>query len=66
MVGVVDIGGLNINCCVYNKGVPVLSSLFTDDLGSNVLVSGLRKELSMKYGEDLPFGRDSDRRIPAG
>lgn len=55
MVGVVDIGGLNINCCVYNKGVPVLSSLFTDDLGSNVLVSGLRKELSMKYGEDLPL-----------
>ena len=39
MVGVVDIGGLNINCCVYNRGVPVLSSLFTDDLGSNVLVA---------------------------
>lgn len=55
MVGVVDIGGLNINCCVYNRGVPVLSSLFTDDLGSNVLVSGLRKELSMKYSEDLPL-----------
>lgn len=55
MAGVVDIGGLNINCCVYNRGVPVLSSLFTDDLGSNVLVGGLRKELSMKYGEDLPL-----------
>ena len=24
-VGVIDIGGLNVNCCVYNKTVPVLS-----------------------------------------
>lgn len=53
-VGIVDIGGLNVNCCVYNKTVPVLSTLFTENLGSNVLTQNLKNALSTKYGEDIP------------
>ena len=53
-VGIVDIGGLNVNCCVYNKTVPVLSTLFTENLGSNVLTQNLKNALSTQYGEDIP------------
>ena len=54
MVGIIDIGGLNINCCVYDRGAAVISTLFTDNLGSNVFKEGLRKELFKVYGEDIP------------
>lgn len=53
-VGVIDIGGLNVNCCVYNKTVPVLSTLYTDNLGSNVLMQDLKNALAIKYNEDIP------------
>lgn len=53
-VGIVDIGGLNVNCCVYDKTVPVLASLFTDNLGSNVLRTNLKKAIEQHYGEDIP------------
>lgn len=54
LVGVVDLGGLNINACAYNKGIPVLSTLYTDTLGSNVLTQNLRNALATKYNEDIP------------
>jgi len=53
-VGVIDIGGLNVNCCVYNKTVPVLSTLYTDNLGSNVLMQDLKNALAINYNEDIP------------
>ena len=53
-VGIVDLGGLNVNGCVYDKTMPVISSLFTDNLGSNVLTQNLKRALEQKYGEDIP------------
>ena len=38
VVGVVDIGGLNVNCCIYEGLVPKAGSdSFTCDLGGNIL-----------------------------
>ncbi len=54
-VGVIDFGGLNVNCCVYENGVPVLSTLFTDNLGGNVFIQNLRNTLVKQYGEDIPM-----------
>ena len=54
VVGIIDIGGLNVNCCVYNKTVPVLPTLYTDNLGSNVLLQELKNALAIKYNEDIP------------
>lgn len=54
LIGVIDVGGLNINCCTYNKTVPVLSTLYTDNLGSNILTQNLKNALSVKYSEDIP------------
>ena len=54
LIGVIDIGGLNINCCVYHDGYSVISTLFTDNYGSNVFKENLKKALFVKYGEDIP------------
>ncbi len=48
LIAVIDIGGLNINCSTYNLVVPVLSTLYTDTLGSNVLTQNLKNALSTK------------------
>ena len=38
VVGVVDIGGLNANCCIYENLIPKAGSdVFTCDLGGNIL-----------------------------
>jgi len=39
LIGVIDIGGLNANCCIYDRGVPKVGTdtMFTLDLGGNVL-----------------------------
>lgn len=52
--GIIDIGGLNVNACVYNKTMPIISTLFTENLGSNVLAQNLKNALATKYGEDIP------------
>jgi hypothetical protein len=54
LIAVIDIGSLNINCSTYNLGVPVLSTLCTDTLGSNVLTQNLKNALSTKYNIDIP------------
>lgn len=54
LIAVIDIGGLNINCSTYNLGVPVLSTLYTDTLGSNVLTQNLKNALSSLYNTDIP------------
>lgn len=43
--GIIDIGGLNVNACVYNKTMPIISTLFTENLGSNVLAQNLKMHL---------------------
>lgn len=53
MVAVVDIGGLNANCCIY-EGVDMLPDTdFTYNLGTNVLRSGLKKTLNKKFQSNL-------------
>lgn len=52
--GIIDIGGLNVNACVYNKTMPIICTLFTENLGSNVLAQNLKNALATKYGEDIP------------
>lgn len=48
-VAVLDIGNLNINCtCWTNKELDRESSL-TDELGGNILISGLAQELSSEF-----------------
>lgn len=53
MVAVVDIGGLNANCCIY-EGVDMLPDTdFTYNLGVNVLRKGLKKRLNKKFLSNL-------------
>ncbi len=54
-VGIIDIGGLNVNCCVYDNGMPILSTLFTDNMGGNVFLQNLRNTLVKQFGEDIPM-----------
>ena len=49
VIGIIDIGGLNINCSIYEKlrVVPKLS--FTDELGSNRLMQDIRNRLESEF-----------------
>ena len=49
-IGVIDIGGLNVNGCVYNKLAPVASTIFTANLGSNVLTVNVQNALKTEFG----------------
>ncbi|WCK57027.1 ParM/StbA family protein (plasmid) [Aneurinibacillus sp. Ricciae_BoGa-3] len=53
MIAVVDIGGLNTNCCQY-EGLDMLPGTdFTYNLGANVLRTELKKTLNKKFGVNL-------------
>lgn len=53
IVAVVDIGGLNANCCIY-EGVDMLPNTdFTYNLGVNVLRNDLKKMLNKKFQSNL-------------
>lgn len=54
LVGICDCGGLNLNACCYSKGIPVLSTIYTDTLGGNILAQNLKNALSTKYNCDIP------------
>lgn len=41
--GVVDIGGLNINGGLYNRGNPIKNKMFTDNLGIHILIDNIQK-----------------------
>jgi len=51
MVGVIDIGGLNTNCAVYDKLNPIKSTMFTTNLGANILTNDLKQTLNSSYPE---------------
>lgn len=51
MVGVVDIGGLNTNCAVYNKLNPIKSTMFTTNLGANILMNDLKQLINSSFPE---------------
>lgn len=41
--GVIDIGGLNINCAIYNMGNPVKNKMFTLNLGTHILIKNIQQ-----------------------
>ena len=53
-IGVLDLGGLNLNAVVYSHQMPVLETLFCENLGGNVFTTELKNALSQNYGEDIP------------
>ena len=53
LVGIVDIGGLNLNGCVYNKLVPDKNTYFTENQGSHILRNDLRIALNEEFGAEL-------------
>lgn len=50
ITGIIDIGNLNVNCLYCNMAQPTPESSFTDELGGQVLISGLAQELSSQLG----------------
>ena len=54
-IGIIDIGGLNTNCCVYKSLIPIKSTSFTTELGANVLKTDLKHRINSEYKEaNLP------------
>lgn len=51
IIGVIDIGGLNTNCCVYNHLSPIRSTMFTTNLGANILANNLKQEINSEFPE---------------
>lgn len=56
LVGIIDIGGLNTNCCVYDKLAPIKSTAFTTNLGANVL----RNDLKQRLNSEIPGANIQD------
>lgn len=54
--GIIDIGGLNMQFCLYVNGVAQADSRFTEMNGSNKLIEGLREDLEiMRKGKPLTY-----------
>ncbi len=47
---IVDIGGLNVNYCVFNNIVPQYDQMVISNLGGNILRSKIAEMLSSQYG----------------
>lgn len=50
LVGVIDVGGLNTNACLYDKLRPIKSSGFTINEGGVMLFAKIKRALNMKFG----------------
>lgn len=53
--GVVDIGGLNINCGVYDKGKPVKEKMFTLNLGTHILIKNIQQAVLREQEKMLNY-----------
>lgn len=51
LIGIIDIGGLNTNACVYEKMNPIKSTSFTNNLGANILRNELKLALNERFVE---------------
>lgn len=49
LIGIIDIGGLNTNACVYEKLAPIKSTAFTNNLGANILRNELKLALNQQF-----------------
>lgn len=52
-IGVLDLGGLNLNGCVYADGSPQWGHIATENLGVNIFKENLRTNLNVKYGTSI-------------
>lgn len=62
---IVDIGGLNVNYCVFNDLIPQYEQMIINNLGSNILRSKIAEKLSAEYGIYISDS-DIDRIIKDG
>lgn len=62
---IVDIGGLNVNYCVFNNIVPQYDQMIISNLGGNILRSKIAEMLSSEYGVYIADG-DVDEVIKDG
>lgn len=53
VVGVIDIGGVNINGCVYNNLSPIKGTEFTINEGSYLIMNKIRKELNKEFKTNI-------------
>lgn len=53
VVGIIDLGGLNINGCVYSELSPIHKSSFTINRGGHNLISDIQQALMQKLGRDI-------------
>ena len=51
LVAIIDIGGLNTNCCIYDRLAPVKSTSFTTNLGANIMRNELKQKLNSEFKE---------------
>ena len=55
LVGVIDIGGLNANCCIYDNLVPKAGTdaMFTLEMGGNILTSNIMTKLESEFETEI-------------
>lgn len=55
VIGVIDIGGLNANCCVYDNLVPKAGPdvMFTLEMGGNILTSNIMTRLESDFNTQI-------------
>lgn len=54
-VGVIDIGGLNLNAAAYKNNQLISDSCFTEKLGKNTIMKALQTKLNEKLDADFSF-----------
>lgn len=55
LIKVIDLGGLNINGCIYEDGKPVRSSVFTVNDGIKILMNSIRNTLNSGGHDYQPY-----------
>lgn len=53
ILAVIDIGGLNVNACVYSEGDILTETCFTINKGSNVFLNELRLALNKEFAANI-------------
>ena len=52
-VGVIDIGGLNVNACIFEEDVPKIEYSFTEELGSNKMMVEVQRALETEFATNI-------------
>lgn len=53
LIGIIDIGGLNVNACVYDRGDYLPTTIFTINKGANILSNELKGKLNKQFNCNL-------------